>query len=293
MSINHVVLLFALFYVAFSAPPRVLFPSNYTWALLAWGFPNGGKDTTTGMQVVDVDIDEQNDQIAGLRSAGHIVICYFSAGTIEPFRQDCQANKALWESAAVGKMTDWDEEWLDIRKIDLLKQLMTPRFQKAISSGCHAIEPDNTDCFDNSDCWKKMGFSDGSKVIPFQLQYNQWLADYAHSNGLSIALKNTVGLIDQLGNSFDCAINEQCQEYGECAAYSDFVATKAVFQIEYHKDTSYCSGASQFSTQTKYCPIGSSDGLCSASGQWTNCFKPTNPLPPTRWTNGTTTVITQ
>ena len=75
--------------------------------MLAWGFNNGGKDSTTGMKVVDVDIDTQADLIPGLRASGHIVLCYFSAGTLEPWRPDCKANKTLWQEAAVGKMTGW------------------------------------------------------------------------------------------------------------------------------------------------------------------------------------------
>jgi len=267
-------------------PPRVLITNDFAWSLLAWGFNNGGKDTTAGMKVVDLDIDFQNDQIQALRGAGHIVLCYFSAGTIEPFRPDCQGNKSVWESAAVGKMTNWDEEWLDIRKLSLLQQLMMPRFQRAVALGCHGIEPDNTDCYDNKDCWGKMGYSDGKNVIPFQLQYNQWFSNHAHSLGLAIALKNTIGLVAELGDSFDCAVNEQCQTYSECGAYDRFASSnKGVFQVEYTYSSSFCNNDG-VSMKTKYCHGSNSDGICK-SGAWTNCFSPANPLPPTRWTNGT------
>jgi len=256
--------------------------------LLAWGFNSGGKDKTDGMKVVDLDIDVQKDLISDLRATNHIVMCYFSAGSLEPWRPDCQANKDLWKSAAAGPMSGWDEAWLDITKLSLLQQLMTPRFQKAVDYGCHAIEPDNTDCYDNKDCWGAMGYSSGSKVIPYQITYNKWLSQIAHQYGLAIALKNTVDLVPQLGSSFDCAVNEQCQSNQECDAYNNFVNSgKAVFQVEYDSDSSYCDGASQYSLQTKYCPSGGGNsGICSSNGKWTNCFQPTIPLPPTRWTNG-------
>lgn len=45
-------------------------------------------------------------------------------------------------------------------------------------------------------------------------------------------MKNAIGLIPQLASYYDCAVNEQCQTYGECSAYSLF-AGKAVFQVLY------------------------------------------------------------
>jgi len=279
-------LLLVLFFQSNAAQKRVLITNNFTWANLAWGFPNGGKDTTTGMKVIDLDIDEQHDLIPNFRSEGHIVMCYFSAGTLEPWRPDCKANKTLWESAAVGKMKHWDEEWLDVRKFDLLKQLMSPRFYKAVKYGCHAIEPDNTDCYDNESCWSKMGYTSGSKVKPFQITYNVWLTQIAHANGLSIALKNTLGLMGDIGSHFDCAVNEQCQTYNECDGYDTYASQdKGIFQVEYNERASFCEGGKKYSMKTKYCPEGTSDGLCAATGSWTDCFSPTVPLPPTHWTN--------
>jgi len=250
----------------------VSIPNDTTWALLAWGFPDGGHDTTSGVQLVDLDIDGQKDIISGFKSAGQIVMCYFSAGTLEPFRPDCQANKALWMSAAVGEMSGWAEYWLNITNLPLLQQLMTPRFTKAVNYGCDVIEPDNTDCFDNSDCYSAFGLENGDTLIPYQITYNNWLAQIAHSNGLSIALKNTIGLINDIGSNFDCAVNEQCQTYQECDSYSAFASTnKAIFQVEYKQNSDFCNGAQKYQLQTKYCPTGSSDNLCATGSSWTYC----------------------
>eukprot|EP01125_Pyxidicula_operculata_P019965 TRINITY_DN726_c1_g1_i1.p1 TRINITY_DN726_c1_g1~~TRINITY_DN726_c1_g1_i1.p1 ORF type:complete len:252 (-),score=37.25 TRINITY_DN726_c1_g1_i1:214-969(-) len=218
--------------VVVTAQPRVILFNNYTWSLLAWGFPNGGQDTTDGMKVVDLDIDLQNDQISGLTSAGHIVMCYFSAGSVESWRPDVQANPQLWAEASGGNMSGWDEPWLDITQLSLLQELMAPRFTKAVNYGCNAIEPDNTDCYANQDCWSTIGLSSSDEAQPYQIKYNLWLAQIAHQNGLSIALKNTLGLIDQIGDQFDCAVNEECQTYQECDGYSQYVASnKAIFQV--------------------------------------------------------------
>eukprot|EP00008_Paramoeba_atlantica_P006885 CAMPEP_0201487862 /NCGR_PEP_ID=MMETSP0151_2-20130828/15856_1 /ASSEMBLY_ACC=CAM_ASM_000257 /TAXON_ID=200890 /ORGANISM="Paramoeba atlantica, Strain 621/1 / CCAP 1560/9" /LENGTH=149 /DNA_ID=CAMNT_0047873023 /DNA_START=140 /DNA_END=586 /DNA_ORIENTATION=- len=148
-----------------------------TWANFAWGFSNGGEDHSNGMQAVLVDLDEHESIIPDLSANGHIVICYFSGATIEPWRPDCKANQEQWKDAAVGQMADWDEEWLDIRKLEQIKALMTPRFERAAAIGCHAVEPDNIDCYDNKDCWGAMTnpkVNRGSKVEQEQIDYNLW-----------------------------------------------------------------------------------------------------------------------
>jgi len=255
---------------------------------LAWGFNSGGKDVTAGMKVVDVDIDEQIDMIMPLRNQGHIVLCYFSSGTLEPFRADCEANKTAWQQAAVGKMTNWDEEWLDIRKLNELQALMMPRFQRAKSQGCHGVEPDNIDCYDNDDCWSKMtnpSVSSGNAVKAAQITWNKWQASYAHSLGLAIAMKNAVGLVPTLASDYDCAVNEQCQTYQECDAYSAFASKDmGIFQVEYTSSAAWCTGSKDNHMMTKYCKGSDSSGICS-SGSWTDCYVPTNPLPPTVYTN--------
>jgi len=282
----HLCILVTLFVSTLALTPRTVISPGATWSLLAWGFSGGGHDSTDGMKVVDVDIDTQSSQIAGLKATGHIVMCYFSAGTVETFRPDYTSNMAAWNQVAGATMKGWPEPWLDIRKLSQLQQLMTPRFLKAVQYGCQAIEPDNTDCFSNSDCWQNLGFASSDAAKPYQITYNKWLAATAHQNGLAIALKNTVDLVDTLSPYFDCAINEQCLTYGECDAYTNFVSSgKPVFHVEYISDPSFCTSSKQYSIQTKYCPTGSSDGICADSSSWTNCFSPVKPLPPTLYTS--------
>jgi hypothetical protein len=143
-----------------------LFFQNYTWAMKAWGNAN---DPVAGAMVVDVDIDEQKDLIKPLRDAGHIVVCYFSIGTMEPWRPDVQHNKSAWESACVNKMKHWDECWLNIMKPQLLKDLQSPRFHRAVAEGCHAIEPDNIDCYANQACYQGMGLT-SAQAKPYQVR---------------------------------------------------------------------------------------------------------------------------
>ncbi len=78
-----------------------------------------------------------------------------------------------------------------------------------------------------------------------QLLFNTALANLAHSKGLTAGLKNDVGQVGALQPYFDFAINEQCQQYKECATLDPFLSTgKAVFEVEYKLSTSkFCSEA--------------------------------------------------
>ena len=47
------------------------------------------------------DLFDQADMIPSLKSQGHTVICYFSAGSWEAWRPD--ANDTAWASVKIGK----------------------------------------------------------------------------------------------------------------------------------------------------------------------------------------------
>jgi hypothetical protein len=110
---------------------------------------------------------------------------------------------------------------------------MTARMRMCKHKGFDAVEPDNIDGYTND-----TGF-------PFtaqdQLRYNTWIANAAHSLGLSVGLKNDVDQTAQLEPYFDWALDEQCNQYTECGTEGVFVrANKAVFNAEYEGGTSFC-----------------------------------------------------
>jgi len=166
--------------------------------------------------VVIVDLfDTSAADIKALVDHGHIVTCYYSAGTSEEWRDDVKANVAGWNDVATGTMAQWGgEAWLDIFKLDELKALMTPRIQLAAKKGCSAVEPDNTDCFTNPDECKISGTKAEKRAA--QLAYNVWTAEAAHAHGMLCALKNTGDLVGELAAIHDFAIVEQCLQYNEC-----------------------------------------------------------------------------
>lgn len=62
----------------------------------------------------------------------------------------------------------------------------------------------------------------------------QFLTKEARSYNMSTGLKNAGDVIDPLLSTVDFAVNEQCVEYSECAAFAKFIkAGKPVFHIEY------------------------------------------------------------
>jgi hypothetical protein len=112
-----------------------------TWALVAWGEakPVDLPSATTSVVIVDLFEAEQADIDAYTR-AGHRVVCYYSAGTAEDWRDDVKADKEAWENLYVGSLAQWgDEVWLDIYQLDALKDLMGPRLELAADKGCHGV----------------------------------------------------------------------------------------------------------------------------------------------------------
>ncbi len=53
---------------------RIALLPNYTWSNLAWGFPDGGIDTTAGAKVITVDPDYvKATAVAGYKAGGQLV----------------------------------------------------------------------------------------------------------------------------------------------------------------------------------------------------------------------------
>jgi hypothetical protein len=229
--------------------------------------------TNLAVDVYDVDLFEGQDtgKIAALKTAGYKVICYFSAGTYEPFRPDATAlfannGQAIIAGSSLPQFSE--EAWLAIGDSaaleTIIKPVMRARLDKAKQAGCDAVEPDNVDGYDNEE-------TQGGITSAQQVTYNKWLASEAHSRGLGVGLKNALDLIPQLLGDFDFAINEQCYAYSvECSSYeTTFLSqNKAVFNQEYSYPATGDPGLddgiiSQTSYNTSACPYFRSKGMSS------------------------------
>jgi len=193
--------------------------TSWQWQL------NGELNTEYDVKMYDIDLfDTSKEAISKLKDQGRIVICYFSAGTSEDWREDF----TQYPKEIIGeKLDEWDgENWLDIRN-KRLRKIISDRMDMALYKGCDGIEPDNVDGYNNNS-----GFDISEKD---QVKFNIWLAETAHKKGLSIGLKNAVQLIPKLEKYYDWALNEQCFEFDECEEYKRFIKSgKAVFGVEYN-----------------------------------------------------------
>lgn len=202
------------------AKDRYIPDTSATWQ---WQL-TGNLNTSYKVNIYDIDLFETpKETIDLLHQKNKKVICYFSAGSYESWREDADR----FPNNILGKELDgWSEEkWLDIRDSNL-RTIMKSRLDLAIEKGCDCVEPDNVDGYINDS-----GFA---LTAEDQLKYNKFLAEEAHTRGLCIGLKNDLDQIDDLVNSFDFSINEQCHEFNECEKLYPFInANKAVLNAEY------------------------------------------------------------
>lgn len=175
--------------------------------------------------VVDMFAQLSVDSITPLHDVGRKVICYFSAGTYEPWRPDA----SLFGELQLGNPHQYypQERWLDILD-PLVSKLMANRMDMAVALGCDGVE------LDNVDGWIPSAQSGFTFTLDDQKQFVKVLANEAHKRNLTVALKNNVELIEELADYFDLVINEECFEYNECDGYRPMIEKgKPVFNAEY------------------------------------------------------------
>jgi hypothetical protein len=230
-------------------------PADARWRPLvgvAWQWQLSGQlDLSVDVPVYDVDgFETRARTVERLHSLGRHVVCYISAGSWEEWRPDADR----FPSEVLGRGLDgWPgERWLDIRRLGILEPIMRDRIAMCARKGFDAVEPDNIDGYANESGFPLTGAD--------QLRYNRRLARLAHEEGLSIALKNDPGHVDELVSRYDFAIVEQCFQYHECGRFAPFVeAGKAVLETEYSLARSeFCGRAVElgFSSMKKRLSLG-------------------------------------
>lgn len=192
----------------------------------------GDIDTSYEVDVYDIDLfDAAQSTIDTLHAQDKKVICYFSAGSYETFRDDAEK----FRSTDLGNSLDgWENEnWLDIRSVNV-RTIMQARLDLAVTKKCDGVEPDNMDGYDASN---QAGFASDPLTAADQLDYNRFIANEAHRRGLSVGLKNDLPQIPDLVEYFDFAVNEQCYQYDECDELKPFIDVgKPVFNAEYPEE---------------------------------------------------------
>jgi hypothetical protein len=162
--------------------------------------------------------------VKDLVGRGRKVICYINFGVREDFLPD----KDAFPQVAIGK--PWNgssnSRWLDIRKVDQFVVAIRARLDLCKDKGFDAVAPDNIDAYKNDSGFDLTGDD--------QLKFNRFLANEAHTRGLSIGLHNDADQAEDLGPWFDWALTEDCFSQGWCEKMEAFTKSgKAVFMIEY------------------------------------------------------------
>ena len=208
---------------------------------LSWYWQLAGTvDNSHGAAAYDIDgFDNSAAEVAALHAMGKHVICYVDVGTWEPGRPDQNS----FPAGLLGNdVQGWPgERWLDVRpsgpSYAHLQAIMTARFQMCSQKGFDAVEPDNMDSFDGNNPGFPTTASD-------QATYDEWVASTVHSFGMAVFQKNDPSQAAILEPYFDGALDEQCNEYSECASFQPYLAGgKPVLNAEYDLSTSQFCGA--------------------------------------------------
>jgi hypothetical protein len=231
-----------------------------TWQWQLQPGASGKLNTDYDVEVYDLDlVDTPQEVIDDLHVQGRAVICYFSAGTYESFRDDADQ----FPASALGKPLEDHptERWLDVRD-GRLRQIMDARLDLAVAKQCDGVEPDNVDGYANDS-----GFALTDRD---QLAYNRYLANAARQRGLSVGLKNDLDQVPALVDYFDFAVNEECHEYEECDTLAPFIdAGKPVFSAEYADEyvnntaarAEVCASAANLNIRTLILPLDLDDSF--------------------------------
>ncbi|PSF05277.1 endo alpha-1,4 polygalactosaminidase [Marinobacter fuscus] len=185
---------------------------------------SGNINTSYAVEIYDIDLFSASSEIIQkIQSSGKKVICYFSAGTYEEYRDD--KDKFLPEDLG-NTVGGWEKErWLDVRSPNV-HRVMESRLDLAKEKGCDGVEPDNVDGHIN-----KTGFK---LTAADQLAYNKFIANESHKRELSVGLKNDLSQVNELLDYYDFAVNEECFQLGECDALLPFISDdKPVLNAEY------------------------------------------------------------
>ena len=199
-------------------------PSNGLPAVASFQIQlTGTLDDSVDADVYDIDLHSTSErQLDSLHAAGRSVGCYFSAGTLETFRDDARDVP----DALVGKPhPDYPQErWLDVRS-DVVKALMVARIELGRAKGCDAVHPANVSVF---------AADSGFSITQAEnAAFATALAAAAHERGLAVAWSDEPGEFPELEKTFDWGIAIQCVEYGRCSRWLSFRdARKPVFVVE-------------------------------------------------------------
>jgi hypothetical protein len=158
-----------------------------------------------------------------VRARGAHYVCYLSAGSFEPWREDAGEFPARVLGLA---LPDYQrEQWLDIRD-ETVRELMARRVEALALKGCEGILPSSL-AVHAADTGFDLTLDDA-------LDYAGWLATRIHLAGMSAGLGAPLELTSALAGDFDWGLAVDCLDPSGCAAFQPFTAqAKPVLHVEF------------------------------------------------------------
>ena len=202
---------------------------------ITWYWQLQGSPRVEPVQVSDFDgFETSAATVARFHARGERLICYIDVGSWENFRPDA----GRFPKAVLGKSNGWPgERWLDVRRLPVLEPILSARFRMCVRKGFDAVEPDNIDGFEND-----TGFRISAAA---QLRFDEWIATEVHSLHMAVLEKNDPEQAAKLEPYFDGVLDEQCNQYSECASFEPYLrAGKPVLNAEYKSSLypRFCAG---------------------------------------------------
>ena len=188
------------------------------------------------VKLIDVDgFTTSAAKVAELKKQGLYTVCYINAGSWQPDYPDARDYP---DYLKIQQDPDWPAEYfLDVTDVfkpnSVLARILIERMKMCKTKGFDALEPDNLQNDEN--------VRGGRITTQQQIDFNGWIADQAHQQGLAVFQKNgpdKVLLKDRTGKmmveKFDGILNEECQQYGECGPLAEYVKRgKLALNVEY------------------------------------------------------------
>jgi hypothetical protein len=243
----------------------------------------------SGAVLMDVDgFNISASKITNLKAAGVYTVCYLDVGSYEDGRPDSSLYPAYLK---IFKDVQWNEWFLDVKDVfrpiqpagtqlvnnqwvdasgkplvsaptaGALALLLEARFKMCADKGFDSLEPDNLQNDENAG---------GLITVQQQIDFNGWVADTAHKYNLAVFQKNgpdKILLKDKTGKmmveKFDGILNEECQQFTECAPLAEYVKRgKLALNTEYSQ-TLNCTTSNTYTINSIKRDLGLTGGNMS------------------------------
>ncbi|KAF8851297.1 hypothetical protein BDZ45DRAFT_730982 [Acephala macrosclerotiorum] len=165
------------------------------------------------VSVFDIDLFQNTKEyVAKLHKRGIYVICYFSAGTWEPLRDDLynfnRTIPGLHYDDPSGHFKE--EQWFNTTD-QIVRDGMAQRILCAKNMGCDAVNPDNVDTYNNETRFNVKP-EDAEKDKITAIDYISFLSNITHKAGMQMSL-NSPEIVDRNFTFIYLKINPLCETF--------------------------------------------------------------------------------